>query len=133
VRLYLYIYLPELTFRAEKFSKRLFGLNRLNDALQQLENVRAEEALMAGAEPLEIAARIDKTVAGIDKGVQDGHVMMSSMTGQLQSAQADIQGVGTKFVRCMQVTYSFFASPRMRPQPYPVRCNGGQRRDARGA
>jgi hypothetical protein len=74
-------------FRAEKFSKRLFGLNRLNDALKQLENVRAEEALMAGAETLEIAARIDK-------GVQDGHVIMSSMTGQLQSAQADIQGVG---------------------------------------
>ncbi|KAN0141757.1 hypothetical protein V8E53_000219 [Lactarius tabidus] len=72
--------------KIKKFSKRLFGLNRLNDALQQLENVRAEEALMAGAETLEIAARIDK-------GVQDGHVIMSSMTGQLQSAQADIQGV----------------------------------------
>jgi hypothetical protein len=101
VRLFLFIYLPELTFRAEKFSKRLFGLNRLNDALQQLENVRAEEALMAGAETLEIAARID------NKGVQDGHVIMSSMTGQLQSAQADIQGVGHE-VRSMHAGDLFF-------------------------
>jgi hypothetical protein len=101
-----------------------------------LENVRAEEALMAGAETLEIAAHIDKTVAGIDKGVQDGHVIMSSMTGQLQSAQtdiqADIQGVGYE-VRSMHAGDLFLSSLPPEYVLSPVRCNGGQRRDAHGA
>ncbi|KAN0141688.1 hypothetical protein V8E53_000150 [Lactarius tabidus] len=71
-------------WKIKKFSKRLVGLNRLNDALQQLENVRAEEALMAGAETLEIAARIDQNVHHMG-------VNVAGMTGQLQSGQADIQ------------------------------------------
>ncbi|KAN0141750.1 hypothetical protein V8E53_000212 [Lactarius tabidus] len=86
-------------WKIKKFSKRLFGLNRLNDGLQQLENVRAEEALMAGAETLETAARIDQNVIGmgtnvadINKGVQGVHVTLTGMTGQLRSAQADVQG-----------------------------------------
>jgi hypothetical protein len=69
--------------------------------VQQLENVRAEEALMVGAETLEIAARIDQNVidmganvAGINEGVQGVHDTMAGMTGQLQSAHVDVQGVG---------------------------------------
>jgi hypothetical protein len=66
-----------------------------------LENVKAEEALMAGAETLEIAARIDQNVigmganmAGTSERVQGVQVTLAGMTGQLRSAQADIRGVG---------------------------------------
>ena len=60
-----------LTFYAEKFSKRLFGINRLNDAFQQLDKLTKEEALMAEAEILVIAARIDKNVEDIVEGVTE--------------------------------------------------------------
>ena len=62
---------PNLTFHAEKFSKRLFGINRLNDAFQQLDKLTKEEALMAEAEVLVIAARIDKNVEDIVEGVTE--------------------------------------------------------------
>ena len=69
-----------LTFHAEKFSKRLFGINRLNDAFQQLDKLTREEALMAETETLEIAARIEENVIHvgenveiINKGVQGVH------------------------------------------------------------
>ena len=60
---------PSLTFHAEKFSKRIFGINRLNDAFQQLDKLTREEALMAEAEALVIAARVDRNVENIVEGV----------------------------------------------------------------
>ena len=60
---------PKLTFHAEKFSKRVFGINRLNDAFQQLDKLTREEALMAEAEALVIAARVDRNVENIVEGV----------------------------------------------------------------
>jgi hypothetical protein len=91
---FLVIYLPKLTFHAEKFVKRLFGMNRLGDAVQQLENVKAEEALMAGAETLAIAHRIDENVEGITEALQGVRVMVAGMNDKLEIANADIQGVG---------------------------------------
>ena len=89
-------------FRAEKFFKRLFGINRLNGALQQLEKLRPEEALMAGAEALEIVAHIDQNV--IDMGSN-----VAGMTGQLRSAHADVRGLGHE-VHSMNAGDSFFSS-----------------------
>ena len=62
---------PIWTFSAEKFSKRLFGINRLNDAFQRLDKLTQEEALMAEAETLVIAARVDKNVTHIGHNVDN--------------------------------------------------------------
>ena len=81
---------PNLTFHAEKFFKRLFGINRLKDALQQLDKLAPEEALMAGADTQVIAAHIDENVTDvaanvvvIDEGVKDIRVGMEGVHGQV--------------------------------------------------
>ena len=91
---------PDLTFHAVKFSKRIFGINPLKDAFQQLDNLEPEEALMAGADTLVIAARIDEnvipmvaTVARIDEGVKDAHVVMAGVNDKVESAQAETQAI----------------------------------------
>ena len=89
--------------RAEKFLKRLFGINRLDDAFQRLDTLTQEEARMAEAETLEIAARTDKNViemaanvAVIDEGVKDGHVIMAGVNDKVESAHAETQAVHRK-------------------------------------
>ena len=57
---------------------------------------------MAGAEALEIVAHIDQNV--IDMGSN-----VAGMTGQLQIAHADVQGVGQE-VRLMHAGDLFFSS-----------------------
>ena len=91
---------PIWTFSAEKFSKRLFGINRLNDAFQQLDKLTQEEALMSEAETLVIAARIDKNVidmvanvAVIDEGVKDVHVIVTGVNDKMESARVETQVV----------------------------------------
>ena len=89
-----------LMFHAEKFSKRLFGINRLNDAFQQLDKLTQEEVLMAEAETLEISARIDKNVTDmvanvsvIDEGVNNVHVIVTGVNDKVESAHAETQAV----------------------------------------
>jgi hypothetical protein len=60
-----------LTFQAEKFFKRLFGINRLDNALQQLDNSTQEEARMAVAEALMIGARTEERVIHMGANVED--------------------------------------------------------------
>ena len=50
------MYLQETTFRAEKFFKKLAGMKDLEDALQRLDKLTREEALMVAAEGLTVAA-----------------------------------------------------------------------------
>ena len=91
---------PILTFHAEKLSKRLFGINRLNDAFQQLDKLTQEEVLMAETEILEIAARIDKNVIDmaanvevIDEGVKEVHVIVAGVNDKVESARVETQVV----------------------------------------
>ena len=67
---------------------------------QQLDKLTQEEALMAEAETLEIAARIDKNVidmatnvAGIDEGVKDVYVILAGVNDKVESAHAETQAV----------------------------------------
>ena len=60
-----------LIIHAEKFLKRVFTINRLDGAFQRLDKLTQEEALMAEAETLVIAARIDKNVEDIVEGVTE--------------------------------------------------------------
>ena len=99
-RSFLLVIYPNLTFHAEKLFKRLFGINRLKDALQQLDKLAPEEALMAGADTQVIAARIDENVTdmaanvvGIDEGVKDVRVVMAGVNDKVGSAQAKTQAV----------------------------------------
>ena len=91
---------PNLTFHAVKFSKRLFRINPLKNEFQQLEKLAPEEDLMAGADTLVIAARIDENVipmaanvARIDEGLKDNHVVMAGVNDKVESAHAEIQAV----------------------------------------
>ena len=99
-RLILVDIFPNLTFHAEKFSKRLVGINRLNDAFQQLDKLTQEEVLMAETEILEIAARIDKNVIDIaanveviDEGVKEVHVIVAGVNDKVESARVETQAV----------------------------------------
>ena len=89
--------------RAEKFLKRLFGINRLDDAFRRLDTLTQEEARMAEAETLEIAARTGKNViemaanvAVMGEGVKDGHVIMTGVNDKVESAHAETQAVHRK-------------------------------------
>ena len=94
-----FIYLA-IDVRAEKFLKRLFGINRLDDAFQRLDTLTHEEARMAEAETLEIAARTDKNViemaanvAVMGEEVKDGHVIMAGVNDKVEIAHAETQAV----------------------------------------
>ena len=94
---------PAIDVRAEKFLKRLFGINRLDDAFQRLDTLTQEEARMAEAETMEIAARTDKNViemaanvAVIDEGVKDGHVIMAGVNDKVEIAHVETQAVHRK-------------------------------------
>ena len=91
---------PNLTFHAEKFFKRLFGITRLKDALQQLDKLAPEEALMAGADTQVIVAHIDENVTdmaanvvGIDEGVKDVHVIVAGVNDKVESAQVETRAI----------------------------------------
>ena len=91
---------PNLTFHVEKFFKRLFGINRLKDALQQLDKLAPEEVLMAGADTQVIAAHIDENVTdmaanvvGIDEGVKDVHVIVAGVNDKVESAQVETRAI----------------------------------------
>ena len=67
----IFLNLLTLIIHAEKFLKRVFTINRLDGAFQRLDKLTQEEALMAEAETLVIAARIDKNVEDIVEGVTE--------------------------------------------------------------
>ena len=89
------IYLA-IDVRAEKFLKRLFGINRLNDAFQRLDALTQEEARMAEAETLMIAGRIDENVVGIDEGVKEVQASVAGVNVKLESAHTEVQAVHRK-------------------------------------
>jgi ATP:corrinoid adenosyltransferase len=138
-----------LTFYAEKYVKELFGIRRVEGAFQRLDKLTQEEARMAEVEILTIAHRIDENVIRVDEnvirvdenvvsvaenvevineGVQSVHVIVTGIDDKLESTHADVQGVHRE-VSLINTGDLFFASPRIRPQPYSLRCEGGQRRD----
>ena len=67
----IFLNLLTLIIHAEKFLKRVFTINRLDGAFQRLDKLTQEEALMAEAETLVIAARIDNNVEDIVEGVTE--------------------------------------------------------------
>ena len=53
--------------RAEKFFKKLAGMKDVEDALQRLDKLTQEEALMAAAEGLTITREIGDKIEGVDE------------------------------------------------------------------
>ena len=58
-----------MTFYAEKYAKKLFGIRHVEDALQRLDKFTQEEARMAAAETLTIVHRIDANLEGVGNEV----------------------------------------------------------------
>jgi hypothetical protein len=87
-----------LTFKAEKYVKKLFGIRRVEDAFQRLDKLTQEEARMAEVEILTIAARIDENVIHVGECVNEGmervHLKVVDMNDQLEIINTNVQGVG---------------------------------------
>src|ERR1700761_1525749 len=54
--------------RAERFFKKLVGMKDVEDALQRMDKLTQEEALMAAAEGLTITREIGDKIEGVDEG-----------------------------------------------------------------
>ena len=67
--MYFHVYVSaNVDLRVEKFLKKLAGMKDVEDALQRLEKLTQEEALMAAAEGLTITRGIGDKVEGLDEG-----------------------------------------------------------------
>jgi len=66
--------------------KKLLGSTGIEDALQKLETVTAEEARMAGAEAL-------KAIHGVGDGVQGIHDAVKAVEDRVRGVEERIQGV----------------------------------------
>ena len=78
---------PESAYRfLETFVKKLAGRTDIEDALQRLETVTAEEARMAGAEAL-------KAIHGVGDGVQGIHDAVKAVEDRVRGVEEKIQGV----------------------------------------
>jgi hypothetical protein len=59
---------PKVDLRAERFLKKLVGMKDIEDALQRLEKLTQEEALMAAVEGLTMTRDVGDKVEGVDEG-----------------------------------------------------------------
>jgi hypothetical protein len=71
-----------LTFHADKYVKKLFGIYRVEDAFQRLDKLTQDGVRMAEVEILTIAARMDETLIHVGENVEGvneemGHVDQS--------------------------------------------------------
>jgi hypothetical protein len=60
--------IPKVNLRAERFFKKLAGMKDVEDALQRLDKLTQEEALMAAVEGLAITRDIGDKVEGVNEG-----------------------------------------------------------------
>ena len=95
---------------------------------------------MAETETLVIAARIEENVIHvgenvgvISEGVHGVRVTVDGMKDKLDSAHTDVQGVQREvsLINTGDLLFSSLVTEGC-PQPYSIRCNGGQRRDTGG-
>jgi hypothetical protein len=91
-----------LTFHAEKYVKKLFGIRRVEDAFQRLDKLTQEEARMAEVEILMIAARIDENVVhvgsnveGVNEGMERVHMKVVGIDDQLQGVGHQVGSINT--------------------------------------
>jgi hypothetical protein len=59
---------PKVDLRAERFLKKLVGMKDIEDALQRLDKLTQEEALMAAVEGLTMTRDVGDKVEGVDEG-----------------------------------------------------------------
>ena len=94
---------PKLDLHVERYLKKLFGLKKVEDALQRLDKLTQEEARMAAAEALTITRGIDDKVndvderlEGVDEGVQSIGIKVKGIEDQLQIVDGKVEGVDDK-------------------------------------
>ena len=121
-----------LTFYAEKFSKRLFGINRLSDASQRLDKLTQEEALLAEAETLVIAARIEVNVIHVGENVEVINEEVQGIRVTVEGTHIDVQSIQREVSSIYTGDLPSSLATEGCPQPYSIRCNGDQRRDTGG-
>jgi predicted nucleic acid-binding Zn-ribbon protein len=74
---------------SEKFLKKLAGRKDIEDALQRLDRLTQEEALMAAAQILNLTHRVDKKVTNVGNQVTD-------VGNQVTDIGNHVAGVGNK-------------------------------------
>ena len=96
VCLYLFTYLDVLTsigIHAEKYVKKLFGRNEVEDALRRIEKLMPEEALMAAAETMTVTRDIDDTVKDVVKTLAAVDESVHAVDGTVKGVDRMMKGV----------------------------------------
>ena len=110
---------PKLDLHAEKYLKKLLGRKDVEDALQRLDKLTQEEALMAAAEVLTIARGIDERVQSVDVKVE--------------SIDDRVLGVDDKIGSVAEGELYRISPPPNRPSALcSVRCKGNRSSDSTG-
>ena len=109
---------PKLDRHVERYLKKLFGLKKVEDALQRLDKLTQEEARMAAAEALTITHGIDdkvndvdKRVEGVDEGVQSIGIKVEGIKNQLQVVDGKVEGVDHRVSSVIQGALYFHSRP----------------------
>ena len=71
--------------------KKLIGNTEIEDSLEKLDKLTAEEARMASAELLEITHRVDNRVKGVEGSVQDVHGNVQVVDNRVQAVDDRLQ------------------------------------------
>jgi archaellum component FlaC len=76
--------------------KKLIGNAEIEDALQELDKLTREEALMASAELLKVTHSVDGKVMGVDDRVKDVDERVQGVDDKVQGVDDKVQGVDDK-------------------------------------
>jgi archaellum component FlaC len=87
---------PKFDLPAERYLKKLFGINRLEDALRRLDKLSQEEARMAAAEILTITSGIDDTVKDVDERLEGVDERVQSVVMKVEGIEDKVQSVDSK-------------------------------------
>jgi archaellum component FlaC len=81
---------------SEKYLKKVIGNAEIEDALQELDKLTQEEALMASAELLKVTHSVDDKVMGVDDRVKDVDERVQGVDDKVQGVDDKVQGVDDK-------------------------------------
>ena len=118
---------------AEKYLKKLFGMEDVEDALQRLDKLTQEEARMAAAETLTIARGIDNRVndvderlEGVDERVQGVAVKVEGVDDKVLIVDSKVQSVDDRVGSVIEgkLDHAYW-SPNI-SSLCPVRCKGNR-------
>ncbi len=81
---------------SEKFLKKVVGRTDLEDGMQRLEKLTAEEVRMASAQLLKVTHNIEGKLTGVDDGVRGVDEKVQGVVAQVEDVQGEVQVIGDR-------------------------------------